>query len=394
MYRIRTLTLVLVAVLLAAALVPASAIGISREVVIARGKVWLNAVRVDPKTTKRSIGVPYSQGKWALENGSACPTSSPTGGYRTDCSGFVSMCWNLRDSRGNPVSTSTYEMGKNRSSLFKLTSIGKAELQPGDLMLKSVVWYPSGTGHAIIFAGWANSDQSYYWALEQTGPCTKYSKRPWGQAGYRAFRYNGIEGFNRTRVTYGGTFTVEGTAFRTPNDSGSVTATGGVADLVLYGSSGAPSSISTDNPVDAKGHFSIAYAPTKSGRFAVRYRSKDVLNQSTILPSATIAVAPYVSTVGGNSSGIRRQKTYVFSGSVKPHIATGLRIYKYNTKTHTYSAYKVIAAAVGSRKYANGYRFTAKWKPTVAGKYRLSWLTGSPSGMTYSASGNRYVTVK
>jgi hypothetical protein len=394
MYRSRVFSILAVAALVACALVPTSASAVSREGAVARGRVWLNAVRVDPITKRVSIGVPYSQSKWALENGSAAPTSSPTAGYRTDCSGFVSMCWNLRGSNGKPYSTSTYEMGRNQSTVFKLTPIGKAQLQPGDLMLKSTVWYPSGTGHAVLFAGWADAGMSTYWALEQTSPGTKYSKRPYGQTGYRAFRYNGIEGFSRTRVPYGGTFTVDGTAYRTPNASGSVVATGGAVDLALCASDGSLSFVATNVRVDSTGHFSITYAPQKTGRFAVRYRSLDVSNQSTVLPAVTVTVAPNVSSVGGSRSVIRRKRTYGFSGSVNPRVATSLRVYRYNSRTRSYLYYKTIRASVGSRRYSSGYRLSAKWKPRVAGKYRIAWLTGSPTGMTFSASGNRYVTVK
>ena len=194
---------------------------------------------MNPVTKQVTVGVPYSQSKWALENGSVPPTSTPYAGYRTDCSGFASLCWNLKNSSGKPYSTSTYEMGKNNSPYFKLTAIRQSDLQPGDLILKSKVWYTgSGGGHAIIFAGWSKSDKSEYWALEQTSPGTKYSRRPYGQTGYRPFRFNGVEGFNRTRVTYGGTFTVDGTAYRAPGAAGSVVATDGVIDLVRYGSDG------------------------------------------------------------------------------------------------------------------------------------------------------------
>ncbi len=395
MLRTRTLTLLVVAALLACALAPASALAISRESALSRGKVWLNAVRVDPVTKKTTIGVPYSQSKWALEDGSAAPTSSPTSGYRTDCSGFVSLCWNLRDSRGKPYSTSTYDMGKNNSSIFKLTAVKQSELLPGDLILKSTVWYTgSGGGHAILFAGWSKSDMSEYWALEQTGPGTKYSKRPWGQSGYRPFRYNGIEGFNRTRVTYGSSFTVDGTAYRAPDATGSVVATGGVVDLVLYGADGSLGFVASNVPVDANGHYKMTYSPKQTGRFAVRYRSMDVSNQSTVLPATTITVAPYVAGVGGNGSTIRRRRTYSFTGYDNPRVGATLRVDKYNTKTHQYRPYKYMKASVGSRKYSSGYKMVGRWKPTVSGKYRLSWLTGTPAGMTTSASGYRYVTVK
>jgi len=395
MCRFRTFSLLAVSAVLACALVPGSALAISREAVIARGRVWLTAVRVDPVTKKVTTGVPYSQSKWALENGSIPPTNSPTPGYRTDCSGFASLCWDLHNSSGKPYSTSTYEMGKNNSPYFKLTAIKQSELLPGDLMLKSTVWYTgSGGGHAIIFAGWSKSDMSEYWALEQTGPGTKYSRRPWGQTGYRAFRYNGIEGFNRTRVTYGGTFTVTGTAYRSPNASGSVVATGGAVDLVLYRTDGTVSYVASNVPVNARGQYLVTYAPTMTGRFAVRYRSLDIANQSSILPATTVTVAPYVTGVGRNGSALRHGRTYVFSGNVNPRVGTTLKVYKYSTKKHAYLLSKNVNASISSRKSSSGYGISARWRPTASGKYRLSWTTGVPSDMTSSVSGSRYITVK
>lgn len=186
----------LAVVVLALAMLPATASAITRDSVLARGQVWVNAVRVDPVTGITTTGVPYSQGKWALEDGSPVPTSAPVpsqAGYRTDCSGFVSMAYNLRDTMGRPYSTSTYDMGVNKSSLFHLTPITQAEMQPGDILLKSKVWYGGDSGHVIIFAGWSKPDMSEYWALEQTGPCTIYHTRPWGQTGYRTFKFDAAE---------------------------------------------------------------------------------------------------------------------------------------------------------------------------------------------------------
>ena len=392
MSKTRSFPLILAAALIACALLPTSALAISRETVLARGRVWLKAVRGS------TVGVPYSQSRWALENGAptaASTNSTPTVGYRTDCSGFASMCLNLRDSRGRPVSTSTYEMGRNQSSLFKLTAIKKSELQPGDLMLKSTVWYTgSGGGHVIIFAGWANSAQSEYWALEQTTPGTKYSKRPYGQSGYRAFRYSGIDGFSRSRVNYGGTFTAEGTAYRSPNASGSVVASSGVVDLGISESDGSFRVLISSSPVDLKGHYKVTYAPTKTARFAIRYRSQDVSNQSTILPATTITVAPNITGVSVRSSKLKRGRTYTFSGYVNPRVSTTLKIYKYSTRSHTYRLHKSVRGSLASGKSGPGYRVTARWKPRASGRYRLVWLTAAPAGMTYATSATRSIIAK
>ncbi|MBE0476376.1 MAG: hypothetical protein IBX62_04665 [Coriobacteriia bacterium] len=100
-----------------------------REVVLERAKRW----------TKH--GVPYSQARYHE-------------GYRTDCSGFVSMAWGLDESL---TTRSLPEVSRR---------IDKDMLKPGDIML-------NGSGdslrHAVIFGGWADQDKTTYVALEQTG---------------------------------------------------------------------------------------------------------------------------------------------------------------------------------------------------------------------------------
>jgi putative cell wall-binding protein len=187
-----------VAASIAVALLPSSALAISRDLVLSRGNVWANHVQsVDPKTGKKTYGVPYSQSRWALENGTLLPTATAnpsSKGYRTDCSGFVSMCWNLRDSSGNPYSTTTADMGaKGSKKYFEIT---KAQLQPGDAILKSTDW-GAPVGHVILFCGWTDSSQKSYWALEQTSSSshngTIYHTRPWGEQYYRPYRYSCLE---------------------------------------------------------------------------------------------------------------------------------------------------------------------------------------------------------
>ena len=184
---------VLAAAFLTAAL-PGTALCISRVDVTARGKVWVNFQRIDAKTHKKVLGVPYSQSKWASEQGQ--PVSAGQG-YRTDCSGFVSMCLNLRDSWGKPYSTCTRDLGVGGVGPYKgkFLQISKAELLPGDLLLKSTAWKISGTAHVAIFAGWANAAKTSYWALEQTTLSTHdgtiLHARRFGEAGYRPYRYAG-----------------------------------------------------------------------------------------------------------------------------------------------------------------------------------------------------------
>lgn len=112
-----------VAILSATFVVPVSAGAITRSEIIARSKKWV---------AKR---VPYSQSRYYR-------------GYRQDCSGFVSMAWNLKRSYTS----------RTISSRARRVAISK--LKPGD-----VVWKP---GHVSIFGGWKNKRKRTYYALEQT----------------------------------------------------------------------------------------------------------------------------------------------------------------------------------------------------------------------------------
>jgi hypothetical protein len=90
---------------------------VSRSSIISRGQSWVDQ------------HVPYNQGT--------------KDGYRTDCSGYVSMCWQL------PTP------GHTTSTLPSVTAtISKGELQPGDAILCP------GT-HVILFAGWATGNTHY-----------------------------------------------------------------------------------------------------------------------------------------------------------------------------------------------------------------------------------------
>ncbi len=320
MSRTRTFPLVLAVALLACALAPSSALAISRETVLARGRVWLKAVRVDPVTKKVTVGVPYSQSKWALENGSVPPTSTPYAGYRTDCSGFASLCWNLKNSSGKPYSTSTYEMGKNNSPYFKLTAIRQSELQPGDLILKSTVWYTgSGGGHAIIFAGWSKSDMSEYWALEQTSPGTKYSRRPYGQTGYRAVPLQRRRGFQphsrhlRWHVHGGRNRLQDSRCCGLRGCHGRRGRSRTLRERRLGRARGLECSRRCQRPL--LGHLRAEDDRALRGSLP---ECGHVSTRRTCSPQPRSPWRPALSGVSGNSSKLRRKRTYVFSGTVNP----------------------------------------------------------------------------
>lgn len=121
---------------------------ITRDRVIARANTWI---------AKR---VPYSQ-------------RGHYGGYRRDCSGFVSMAWGLRGSY------------TSRSIASRAKRIPISKLRPGD-----AVRYP---GHVAVFGGWKDRRRGLYIALEQTtwgGHATRHVKKM--RRGTQALRLKGI----------------------------------------------------------------------------------------------------------------------------------------------------------------------------------------------------------
>ncbi len=110
--------LALVCVLLGAT----SALGITRNSVLSRAQV-----RVDKP-------VPYSQSK-------------SYAGYRTDCSGYVSMCW----ATGTSYNTRTFHQVSHR--------IPVSSLEPGDALLKKGY-------HIRLFYGWVDESHTQYISYE------------------------------------------------------------------------------------------------------------------------------------------------------------------------------------------------------------------------------------
>jgi hypothetical protein len=129
-------------------LFPSVAHAITRDAVIDRAHVWV---------VKK---VRYSQ-------------SSTFGGYRRDCSGFVSMAWKLGRSY------------TSRSIRAVATRIPLSKLQPGD-----AVHTP---GHVAIFVKWANKAHGLYVAMEEThwGHPAVRRVRPLGH-GASGLRYHHI----------------------------------------------------------------------------------------------------------------------------------------------------------------------------------------------------------
>ncbi|MEU4201175.1 peptidoglycan-binding protein [Streptomyces sp. NPDC045470] len=133
---------------------------LTRDQIIARAQRWVSAQ------------VPYDMSRFWSD------------GYRQDCSGFISMAWNL---------------GRNQwtGSLAQYgIRITKSELRPGDMLLFHNPGNPGAGSHATIFGGWADSSRTRYIAYEQTRPHTVKRSTPYAywsnSAGYVAYRYRGL----------------------------------------------------------------------------------------------------------------------------------------------------------------------------------------------------------
>ncbi|WP_328677592.1 peptidoglycan-binding protein [Streptomyces sp. NBC_00322] len=133
---------------------------VTRAEIINRAKQWVAAK------------VPYSMDQYWSD------------GYRQDCSGYVSMAWN---------------MGSNEwtGSLAQFaTRITREELEPGDILLFHNPDNPTTGSHVTIFGGWTDYTHTYYVAYEQTKPHTRKQPTPmgyWTNADrYLPYRYNGL----------------------------------------------------------------------------------------------------------------------------------------------------------------------------------------------------------
>ncbi|MEU9037275.1 peptidoglycan-binding protein [Streptomyces sp. NPDC048352] len=133
---------------------------IDRATIINRAKLWLDAK------------VPYSMTEYWSD------------GYRQDCSGYVSMVWNLGSNEWTG-SLDTFA-----------TKITKEELLPGDILLFHNPADPSNGSHVVVFGGWVDETRTHYIAYEQTRPYTRKQATPYGywknSDKYLPYRYNGV----------------------------------------------------------------------------------------------------------------------------------------------------------------------------------------------------------
>ncbi|MFF9910191.1 peptidoglycan-binding protein [Streptomyces sp. NPDC013457] len=134
----------------------------TRTEIINRAKRWVNAK------------VPYSMERYWSD------------GYRQDCSGYVSMVWNLR---ANEWTGSLDRFGDR---------IDRADLQAGDILLFHNPANPTKGSHVTVFGGWTDYTHTSYIAYEQTKPRARRQATPlayWeNSARYVAYRYKGVVG--------------------------------------------------------------------------------------------------------------------------------------------------------------------------------------------------------
>lgn len=181
-------SLVLVAALALALLAPTHALGIAREDILTRAEVWVER------------NVPYSQSRYAAVDGTLIPTSATSPsmlGYRTDCSGFVSMAFGLESSYGYPLSLDTASLPYRCTEITGTTSQKKAALKPGDIMLKPKT--STYGGHTVIFVRWADATKTRYVGYHErgTGYGAVAQEIPYpywnNDTRFRPFRYSKVE---------------------------------------------------------------------------------------------------------------------------------------------------------------------------------------------------------
>ena len=137
---------------------------ITRDEVIQRAQNWV------------SEGVPYNQGAYY---------SDSNGSYREDCSGYVSMAWDLSSSLVTQTLPSVS------------TEISTSELQPGDILDYTAE-------HVILFGGWIDQSAgtfTYYAENDPseltnsyTGDLDASTLDGWPTSDYTALRYDNITG--------------------------------------------------------------------------------------------------------------------------------------------------------------------------------------------------------
>lgn len=166
-----------------------------RRTAIERGFGWYDAQ------------VPYSQSAYRAS-------------YRTDCSGFVSMCWQL----GTSYTTAELSTGGGKSG-----PIGSySNLLPGDALVRRA----NGSGHIVLFLGWNDASHRSACVLEEASTASDMqfrarTKDSLTANGFKAIRADELDASGATAASPGDdpgadTTDTNGTA----DDTGSTGSTG------------------------------------------------------------------------------------------------------------------------------------------------------------------------
>jgi hypothetical protein len=125
-------------------------------------------------------------------------------GYRTDCSGFASYAWQVKNSKGQLDNPDGIRLANDYG-----VNVSFNALQPGDIINNM---RPGNSGHVVIFVRWvttgtkfeAYEENAYYGkavnttlTLEslKTGGTTIKEYEPYAPGPYYAYRYKNIPGF-------------------------------------------------------------------------------------------------------------------------------------------------------------------------------------------------------
>jgi len=122
--------------------------------------------------------------KWVTEKVPYRTDAYWSDGYRQDCSGYVSMAWNLPRNEWTGSLASYAE------------KISKSELQPGDILLFHNAADPVQGSHVVLFGGWSDTGRTSYLAYEMTPPHAVARTTPyayWSNSSrYVPYRYKGV----------------------------------------------------------------------------------------------------------------------------------------------------------------------------------------------------------
>eukprot|EP00824_Muranothrix_gubernata_P000673 TRINITY_DN1077_c0_g1_i2.p1 TRINITY_DN1077_c0_g1~~TRINITY_DN1077_c0_g1_i2.p1 ORF type:complete len:476 (+),score=68.81 TRINITY_DN1077_c0_g1_i2:45-1430(+) len=201
---------------------------IPRSEILARAQVW-----IDRK-------VPYSQSK-TYE------------GYRTDCSGFVSMSWKLD------------KPGRTTTSLSSVAiAISKDELKPGDILL-------CPGSHVAIFGDWSDGAKTKWVCMHEAGTGKGTVMRsdvpyPWwkGNSCYKPYRFKDVCPTDESVATLPGP-----TVTTTTPETATTPATGAVIPSDQIGPTGSLGGVSSVPNLPHSPRSPIVYKATQPSDFGL-----------------------------------------------------------------------------------------------------------------------------